>query len=68
MNEGPPYFVGVDSLDQIEIEADQKLEYSFPKTSDSDKNDKIVVSVLYKDAMDFISVKNQYKIIITPKS
>jgi hypothetical protein len=41
MNMGPPFFVGVSSLDIIEVEAGTKFEYILPKVSDPDKSDKV---------------------------
>jgi len=50
MNMGPPLFVGVNSLDPIEVEAGTKFEYNLPKISDPDKSDKILISVYLKNA------------------
>ena len=67
MNMGPPFFVGFDSLDPIEVESGTKFEYNLPKVSDPDKSDKILISVLLKNAYEFVSYANQNKIIISPK-
>lgn len=44
MNTGPPYFVGLDSLEPIQIEAGTKFELKFPQTSDPDPKDKVKIS------------------------
>jgi hypothetical protein len=67
MNEGPPFFVGIDSLDPIEIEAGTRLEYNLPQSSDPDKSDKVLVSVILKDANEFVALTTQNKILISPK-
>jgi hypothetical protein len=67
MNEGPPFFVGVDSLDPIEVEAGSKVEYTLPQVSDPDRSDKVLISTLLKNAYEFVTMTNQHKIVISPK-
>ena len=68
MNEGPPFFVGVDSLDPIEVEAGSKVEYTLPQVSDPDRSDKVLISTLLKNAYEFVTMTNQHKIVISPKA